>query len=88
LAFLSDSATGTIASVFTLTDRWQRYKYTYTASNNGFAGLAGLSGADVSFYGFQREALPYATSLIESSGATAARSADICNGAGNIFYHR
>ena len=83
--FFVNSATGTIASVFTLTNRWQRYKYTYTASNNGFAGLAGLSGADVSFYGFQREALPYATSLIESSGATAARSADICNGAGNIF---
>ena len=61
--FFVDSATGTIASVFTLTNRWQRYKYTYTASNNGFAGLAGLSGADVSFYGFQREALPYATSL-------------------------
>jgi hypothetical protein len=83
--FFVDSATGTIASVFSLTDRWQRYTYTYTASNNGFAGLAGLSGADVSFYGFQREALPYATSLIESSGGTATRSADICNDAGNQF---
>jgi hypothetical protein len=83
--FFVDSATGTIASVFSLTDRWQRYTYTYTASNNGFAGLAGLSGADVSFYGFQREALPYATSLIESSGGTATRSADICNNAGNQF---
>ena len=83
--FFVDSATGTIASVFSLTDRWQRYTYTYTASNNGFAGLAGLSGADISFYGFQREALAYATTLINTSGTAVTRTIESCNDAGSTF---
>jgi hypothetical protein len=88
VGFFVDSVTGTIVSVFDLTDRWQRFTYTYTATNTGYTGLAGLSGADISFYGFQREALPYATSLIETSGSTSAvtRTADECNNAGSAFY--
>ena len=48
-----------------------------------YAGLAGLSGADVSVYGMQVEAASYATSLIHTSGSTVTRSADSAYNAGN-----
>lgn len=86
VGFFINGVTGTIVSPFELTDRWQRFTYTYTATNTGYAGIAGESKADVSFYGFQREALPYATSLIETSGSAVTRLKDECNNAGNKFY--
>ena len=86
VGFFVNGVTGTIVSVFNLTDRWQRFEYTYTAINTGYAGIAAASGADISFYGFQREALPYATSLIETSGSAVTRLKDECNNAGNKFY--
>ena len=47
-------------------------------------GIAGVSGADISVYGFQIEGLvSYATSYIPTSGSTVTRSADAANNAGN-----
>ena len=74
-----------VDSEFTLTDRWQRFTYTYTSANTSFAGIAGTSKADISFYGFQREALPYATSLIDTSGTAVTRTAESCVDAGNTY---
>tara|TARA_R100001163_G_scaffold215_1_gene348 strand:- start:296 stop:2401 length:2106 start_codon:yes stop_codon:yes gene_type:complete len=77
------NGSGTVDSQFALTSTWQRFTYTYTSSNTSYAGLAGLSGADVSVYGMQVEAASYATSLIHTSGSTVTRSADAATNAGN-----
>ena len=74
-----------VDSEFTLTNQWQRFTYTYTSANTSFAGIAGTSKADISFYGFQREALGYATSLINTSGTAVTRVAESCADAGNTF---
>lgn len=74
-----------VDSAFGLTNQWQRFTYTYTSANTSFAGIAGASGADISFYGFQREALGYATSLISTSGTAVTRTAESCADAGNTF---
>ena len=77
------NGSGTVDSQFALTTAWQRFTYTYTSTNTSYAGLAGLSGADVSVYGMQVEAASYATSLIHTSGSTVTRSADSAYNAGN-----
>ena len=77
------NGSGTVDSQFALTTAWQRFTYTYTSTNTSYAGLAGLSGADVSVYGMQVEAGSYATSLIHTSGSTVTRSADSAYNAGN-----
>ena len=43
----------TVVGGITLTEEWQRFTYTYTASSSSSIGLAGDSGADVSVFGFQ-----------------------------------
>jgi hypothetical protein len=77
------NGSGNVDSQFALTSTWQRFTYTYTSSNTSYAGLAGLSGADVSVYGMQVEAASYATSLIHTSGSAVTRSADSAYNAGN-----
>ena len=77
------NGSGTVDSQFALTSTWQRFTYTYTSTNTSYAGLAGLSGADVSVYGMQIEAGSYATSLIHTSGSAVSRSADAATNAGN-----
>ena len=73
------NGTPTIVGGITLTSDWQRFTYTYTASNSFSIGLAGSSGADVSVYGFQCEAGSYPTSYIPNhSGGTITRGADDC----------
>lgn len=68
---------GAVNSEMTLTSEWQRFTYTYTASNTSRQGLAGISGADVSVYGFQIEKdASYPTSYIPTYGASVTRSAD------------
>ena len=71
----------TIVGGITLTDEWQRFTYTYTASSNSSIGLAGNSGADVSVFGFQAEQQSYATSYIPTAGASATRNQELCNNA-------
>lgn len=68
--------TGTVDSAWSLTSDWQRLTYTYTASNSDYVGIAGLSGADISVYGFQIEASDSVTSYIPTYGASATRAAD------------
>ena len=69
---------GTIDSEITLTSEWQRFDYTYTASNIYYFGLAGNSGADVSVFGLQVEEGSYPTSYIPNhSGGSVTRSADV-----------
>jgi hypothetical protein len=71
------NGSGSVDSAMALTSEWQRFTYTYTASNNSQLGLAGLSGADVSVYGFQVEQGSYPTSYIPNhSGGSVTRDAD------------
>ena len=71
------NGSGTIDSAWSLTNDWQRFTYTYTASNTSQRGIAGLSGADVSVYGFQIEQASYPTSYIPTYGSSVTRSSDI-----------
>ncbi len=73
-----------VDSEWALTSEWQRFTYTYTSANTSFAGIASTK-ADISFYGFQREALGYATTLINTSGTAVTRTIDSCNDAGSTF---
>ncbi len=75
------NGSGAVDSAMSLTNEWQRFDYTYTASNNSQLGLAGSSGADVSVYGFQVEAsASYPSSYIPTHGAAVTRGADIVDG--------
>ena len=77
--FFKDGS-GSVDSAMSLTNEWQRFDYTYTASNNSQLGLAGSSGADVSVYGFQVEAnASYASSYIPTMGTSETRAADSCS---------
>jgi len=71
------NGSGSVDSTMSLTSEWQRFTYTYTATNASQLGLAGLSGADVSVFGFQVEAsASYATSYIPTYGTSVTRNAD------------
>lgn len=71
------NGSGSIQYAFNLTSEWQRFEYTYTSTNVSTFGIAGLSGADVSIFGFQSEEGSYATSYIPTSGSTVTRNQDI-----------
>ena len=71
------NGSGSVDGAMALTSEWQRFDYTYTASNDSQLGLAGINGADVSVYGFQAEAnASYATSYIPTYGTSVTRNAD------------
>ena len=81
------NGTPTIVGGITLTSDWQRFTYTYTASNSFSIGLAGSSGADVSVYGFQVEQGSYPTSYIPNhSGGSVTRGADVLDRGSNLAY--
>ena len=70
-----------VNSVMALTTEWKRFEYTFTATNTSRQGLAGVSGADVSVYGFQIEKdASYPTSYIPNHSGTGSvtRGADSC----------
>ena len=81
------NGSGSVDSAWSLTSDWQRFTYTYTSSNTSYAGIAGISGADVSVYGFQVEQASYPTSYIPNhSGGSVTRGADdsVATGLGSI----
>jgi hypothetical protein len=72
---------GSVDSAMALTSEWKRFEYTYTATNTSRQGLAGVSGADVSVYGFQIEQnVSYATSYIPTYGSSVSRVVDKVDG--------
>ena len=70
------NGSGAIDSQLNITSEWKRFTYTYTTTNTSETGLAGDSGADISFYGFQKEQGSYATSIIPTSGSAVTRVQD------------
>jgi len=72
---------GTIDNV-TVNGNWQRYSITNPTTRGFYLGLRGSQGnsdsADLSVWGAQVEALPYATSYIPTSGASATRNQELC----------
>jgi len=75
IGFFKDGS-GTVDSAWALTSDWQRFTYTYTASNGSYSGIAGVNGGDVFVWGAQLEASSYPTSYIPTTTASATRVAD------------
>ena len=76
------NGSGAVNYSFNLTNEWQRFEYTYTSTNTSTFGFAGVSGADISVYGFQLEVGSYATSYIKTEGSAVTRNGDQVYGAG------
>jgi hypothetical protein len=72
------NGSGSVNSAWSLSSEYQRFTYTYTATNSSLVGIAGASGADVSVWGWQFEASSYPTSYIPTTSASATRVADAC----------
>jgi hypothetical protein len=72
---------------FTLTDEWQRFQVTSTASgSNNFVDISlpiSISGDSIYIYGAQLEQQSYATSYIKTVGSSQTRIADTATGSGN-----
>jgi len=78
------NGSGVVNSAWAVTSEWKRFSYTFPALNGSFMGIAGLSGADISVYGFQIEGLvSYPTSYIPTSGSQKTRIAEVCKDSGN-----
>ena len=68
-----------VNSAWAVTSEWKRFSYTFPALNAGAMGIAGVSGADISVYGFQIEGLAtYPSSYIPNHGTSSGvtRAAD------------
>ena len=77
VGFFKDGS-GVVDSAWALTSDWQRFTYTYTASNGSYSGIAGVNGVDVFVWGAQFEQSSYPTSYIPTTSSSATRVADAC----------
>ena len=78
------NGSGVVNSAWEITTEWKRFSYTFPALNGSYMGIAGVSGADISVYGFQIEGLSsYASSYIPTQGSAVTRVAETASGAGN-----
>ena len=80
----SDAHTGNL----TATNEWQRFTYTFTASNTSTIGICKGNDRlafDILFWGFQIEQGSYATSYIPTTGSTATRIQDKVINGGNEY---
>jgi hypothetical protein len=75
VGFFKDGS-GVVDSAWALTSNWQRFTYTYTASNNSRSGIAGVNGGDVFVYGAQLEVGAYPTTYIPTTSTTVTRLVD------------
>lgn len=93
LCYLGGTTSG-VGDVFELTNEWQRFTLSATASTNGqilfgtragsgFHYTGGDQTLDVAIWGVQKEQGSYATSYIPTSGSATQRQSDVANGAGN-----
>ena len=75
------NGSGVVNSAWDITSEWKRFSYTFPTLNASFMGIAGVSGADISVYGFQIEGLvSYPTSYIPTQGGAAVtRLAETCS---------
>ena len=77
-----------VETTFALTENWTRHSVTGTTPANVtqvMCYVGGVSGSEALVWGAQLEAGSYATSLIPTSGASAARGADIVTIEGEEF---
>ena len=78
------NGSGVVNSAWEITTEWKRFSYTFPALNGSYMGIAGVSGADISVYGFQIEGLSsYASSYIPTQGSAVTRVAETASGSGN-----
>ena len=78
------NGSGAIDSAWSLTSDWKRFTYTYTSANTSMIGIAGVSGVDISVFGFQIEKThAYATSYMPTYGSTVTRAAETLTDSGN-----
>ena len=92
LSYIADAGVG---EVFVVTSEWKRFVVSGNQATNNIAliGTRGGSGQfynggdenlDIAVWGIQTENLPYATSIIPTSGSTVTRNADQVYGAGDV----